>query len=76
MMVIQHTDFTIHGSNITVLGFGRVGMSVARTFHALGAKVKVGARKSEHIARITEMGLILFIYKILEKEVKDTDIVN
>ena len=59
MMAIQHTDFTIHGSNIAVLGLGRVGMSVARAFHALGAKVKVGARKSEHIARITEMGLTI-----------------
>ena len=60
MMAIQHTDFTIHGSNVTVLGLGRVGMSVARTFHMLGAKVKVGARKTEHIARITEMGLTPF----------------
>ncbi|MEH7110939.1 dipicolinic acid synthetase subunit A [Neobacillus niacini] len=74
MMAIQHTDFTIHGSNIAVLGLGRVGMSVARTFHALGAKVKVGARKSEHLARITEMGLTPFHLNELDKEVKDTDI--
>jgi dipicolinate synthase subunit A len=74
MMAIQHTDFTIHGSNIVILGLGRVGMSVARTFHALGAKVKVGARKSEHLARITEMGLEAFHLSDLEKEVRDTDI--
>jgi dipicolinate synthase subunit A len=49
-------------------------MSVARTFHALGAKVKVGARKSEHLARITEMGLEAFHLSDLEKEVRDTDI--
>lgn len=74
MLAIQHTDFTIHGSNIVVLGLGRVGMSVARTFSALGAKVKVGARKSEHIARITEMGLTPFLLTELEKNVGDTDI--
>jgi dipicolinate synthase subunit A len=74
MLAIQHTDFTIHGSNIIVLGLGRVGMSVARTFAALGAKIKVGARKSEHIARITEMGLIPFHLQDLEKSVLDTDI--
>lgn len=74
MMAIQHTDTTIHGSTITVLGLGRVGMSVARTFQALGAKVKVGARKSEHIARITEMGLTPFYLSDLENEVKDADI--
>lgn len=74
MIVIQHTDFTIHGSHVVVLGLGRVGMSVARTFAALGAKVKVGARRSEHIARITEMGLYPFHLNDLEKEVTDIDI--
>lgn len=75
MMAIQHTDFTIHGSNIAVLGLGRVGMSVARTFHALGAKIKVGARKTEHLARITEMGLTPFHLNDIEKEIRDSDIV-
>ncbi|WP_455660735.1 dipicolinic acid synthetase subunit A [Pradoshia sp.] len=74
MMAIQHTDFTIHGSNVIVLGLGRTGMSVARSFHALGAKVKVGARKTEHIARISEMGLTPFFTSDLEKEVEHADI--
>ncbi|MFO1445959.1 dipicolinic acid synthetase subunit A [Bacillus sp. Bva_UNVM-123] len=74
MMAIQHTDITIHGSTVTILGLGRVGMSVARTFAALGAKVKVGARRSEHLARITEMGLIPFHLDQLENEIKDADI--
>ncbi|MBM7586884.1 dipicolinate synthase subunit A [Bacillus pakistanensis] len=74
MMAIQHTDFTIHGSNVTVLGLGRVGMSVARTFHHLGARVKVGARKSEHLARISEMGLTPFHLDDLQNEVNDCDI--
>ncbi|MED4532465.1 dipicolinic acid synthetase subunit A [Metabacillus fastidiosus] len=71
MMVIQHTDITIHGSTIAVLGLGRVGMSVARTFAALGAKVKVGARKTADLARITEMGLQPFLLKDIEEEVTD-----
>ncbi|MCM3569050.1 dipicolinic acid synthetase subunit A [Neobacillus mesonae] len=74
MMAIQHTDFTIHGSNVAILGLGRCGMSIARAFHALGAKVKVGARKSEHLARITEMGLEPFHLTDVEKEITDTDI--
>lgn len=74
MMAIQHTDFTIHGSNITVLGLGRCGMSIARTFDAIGANVKVGARKTEHLARITEMAVTPFHLNDLEKEIKDTDI--
>lgn len=74
MMVIQHTDITIHNSKVVVLGLGRVGMSVARTFSALGAKVKVGARKSEHIARITEMGLEPFHLDDLSEKVADADV--
>lgn len=74
MMAIQHTDFTIHGSNVSVLGLGRVGMSVARSFQALGAKVKVGARKSEDIARICEMALTPFHLNDIAAEMKNVDI--
>ncbi len=75
MMAIQHTDFTIHGSKTVVLGLGRVGMTVARTFAALGAKVKVGARKSEHIARAQEMGYEAFYLRDIHSSVEDADIV-
>ncbi|RFU61578.1 dipicolinic acid synthetase subunit A [Peribacillus glennii] len=74
MMAIQHTDFTIHGSTVAVLGFGRTGMSVARTFQAIGAKVKVGARKSEDLARITEMAMTPFHLNDLATAVRDVDI--
>ena len=74
MMAIQYTDFTIHGSEVAVLGLGRVGMSVARTFQALGAKVKVGVRKSEDLARITEMALKPFHLKDIAEEMKRVDI--
>ncbi|OEH92309.1 dipicolinic acid synthetase subunit A [Bacillus solimangrovi] len=73
MMVIQHTDFTIHNSKTLVLGLGRVGMSTARAFHALGANVYVGARRSEHLARISEMGLIPFHLDDLETYASDAD---
>jgi len=73
MMAIQNTDITIHRSKVAVLGLGRVGMSVARTFSLLGAKVKVGARKTEHIARITEMGLEPFHLNDLRTEVRNID---
>ncbi|MRX70644.1 dipicolinic acid synthetase subunit A [Bacillus lacus] len=74
MMVIQHTDITIHGSNVAVLGLGRVGMSVARTFAALGANVKVGSRSSADLARAAEMALTPFPLKDLETEVRTVDV--
>ncbi|ELK44794.1 dipicolinic acid synthetase subunit A [Halobacillus sp. ACCC02827] len=57
MLVIQHTDFTIHGSKVIVFGLGRVGVGLARTFHHLGADVSVGVRTPESAARVYEMGL-------------------
>ncbi len=74
MMVIQHTDITIHHANVIILGLGRTGMSLARAFSALGAHVKVGARRPEHIARAVEMGLKAFYLKDLADQVQDNEI--
>ncbi|MDT8858975.1 dipicolinic acid synthetase subunit A [Alkalihalobacillus sp. MEB130] len=74
MMAIQHTDITIHRAKVAVLGLGRVGMSVARTFSALGAEVKVGANESHQLARITEMGLKPFHTDHIKEELKDVDL--
>lgn len=57
MMAFEHTDHTIHSSQVIVTGFGRVGNTVANKFAALGAKVSVCARSIRDLARITEMGL-------------------
>lgn len=56
-LAMEETDVTIHGANVMVLGFGRVGMTVARLFAAVGASVKVAARKPSALARAKEMGL-------------------
>ncbi|MDQ0337314.1 dipicolinate synthase subunit A [Caldalkalibacillus uzonensis] len=74
MMAIQNTDITLHGSKCVVLGLGRVGMSLARALHALGAKVLVGARKPEHLARIYEMGLTPFHIQDIKQYIHHCDI--
>ncbi|WP_102028268.1 dipicolinic acid synthetase subunit A [Salirhabdus sp. Marseille-P4669] len=74
MMAIQYTDFTIHSSNVVVIGFGRVGKTLASAFKALGAKVKVGARNKADLARIYEMGFHPFHVDDLSTEVSDCNI--
>lgn len=74
MHTIQNTDFTINGANVAILGLGRCGQSLVRTFMALGANVKVCARRSEHIARAIEMGAEAFYINQIEKEMTDVDI--
>jgi len=73
-VAIEHTDFMIHGSTVMVLGYGRVGKTIARLFDAVGANILVGARKEADLARIIEMGLTPFQLKNLAAEIDNVDI--
>lgn len=74
MMAIEHTDYTIHSSRVIVVGFGRVGSTVANKFSALGAKVSVCARSIKDLARITEMGLTAIPLDELAYHTEDCDL--
>jgi len=74
-LAMQHTDFTIHGATVVVLGFGRCGQTLARTLWALGADVRVVARQGAHLARIREMGMTPYRLEALEQAVQDANIV-
>ncbi|KIL41388.1 dipicolinate synthase subunit A [Gordoniibacillus kamchatkensis] len=74
MMAIQNTDITIHGSQCMVLGFGRTGVTMARTLQGLGAKVKVGVRRAEHFARAYEMGFQPFYTDDLYQQAANIDL--
>lgn len=75
MLAIQNTDFTIHSSKAAVLGYGRTGITLARTLSALGAKVRVGVHRPDHYARVFEAGMEPFWTRDLKSEVKDLDLV-
>jgi dipicolinate synthase subunit A len=55
-LAMEHLPITIHGSRVLVIGFGRVGETVAHVFKALGAKTMVAARRSSSLARAWEQG--------------------
>lgn len=73
-LAIEHTTTTIHRANVIVLGFGRVGFTVARLFKNVGANVTVAVRKDTDIARITEMGMKPILIKDLREEIADNTI--
>ncbi|WP_449354042.1 dipicolinate synthase subunit DpsA [Virgibacillus natechei] len=73
-LAMDEKDITIHGSNVMVLGFGRVGVTVARLFDSVGATVSVGVRDSADVARISEMGLNPVRLENLEGEIGNMDI--
>ncbi|MGZ9584583.1 dipicolinate synthase subunit DpsA [Paenibacillus marinisediminis] len=74
MMAIQHTDITLHGSDIIVLGMGRTGFTLARTLLGLGANVRIGVRRDEHFARASEMGFKPFYLRELAQSVSNIDL--
>ena len=55
-IAIENTSKIIHGSNILILGFGRIGKVLARKMSGLSAKVTCAARKDEDLAWIKAYG--------------------
>ncbi|HHV62313.1 MAG TPA: dipicolinate synthase subunit DpsA [Firmicutes bacterium] len=55
-IAMEELPITIHGCNAIVIGLGRVGMTMARTLIALGARTTVVARNPAQLARAEEMG--------------------
>lgn len=55
-IAMEETDFTLHGSNILILGFGRIGKVLSKMLNSIGANVYCEARKSEDLAWIETYG--------------------
>lgn len=51
-IAINETPFTLHGSNILICGFGRIGKILAKSLSSLGVNVTVSARKLEDLSWI------------------------
>jgi len=74
MFAIQHTDFTIHDANVTILGFGRVGKTLVQVFKGMNANVSVYARDDIDLSRIFEYHAKPVKQDELNDAVKDCDI--
>lgn len=55
-MALERTTVTVHGSTAVVLGYGRTGQTMARVLGALGARVRVIARRNGVRARAVADG--------------------
>lgn len=55
-IAIEETPKNLHGSNILVLGFGRIGKVLSHMLDGLGAKVSCEARKHSDLAWIKAYG--------------------
>lgn len=55
-IIIANTNKILHGSNVLILGFGRIGKVLAKKLDGLSAKVTCAARKDEDLAWIKAYG--------------------
>ena len=53
---IGMTDFTLNGSNILVMGYGRIGKVLSKMLTGFGANIYCEARKEKDISMIKAMG--------------------
>lgn len=74
-IAMEETMITIHGSQSCVIGFGRVGITMARTLRALGSHVTVVARDDGQLARAYEMGCVRAGFKDLHEIMNHVDLV-
>lgn len=72
---IGMTDFTLNGSNILVLGFGRIGKVIAKMLSGFGANIYCEARKPKDIAMIKAMGYSAVELENLDIVISKMDII-
>lgn len=74
LLVLQNTDFTVHNANVTVLGYGNCGMTIAHMFKQLGAKVKVAVNCEADFARLFAEGITSFHIDDFSEESYNVDV--
>ncbi len=74
-IAMQETPITIHGSKCAILGFGRIGITLAQKLHALGAEVTIAARKKRDLARGIASGYNAVNFNEIDKVLSEANIV-
>lgn len=74
-IAIEETDFTLYGSNILIMGFGRIGKILAKTLSSFGANIYCEARKEQDLTWIEALGYNKVELKNLDKTLGKYDII-
>lgn len=74
MLAMENTDYTIHSANVTILGYGRIGQTIADRFKALRAHTTVLTDNETEYARVCEQGHQVATIEELAVVAAETDI--
>ncbi len=74
-LIINNTKINLEGMNITLYGYGRVGIVLAKKLNALGAIVKVVSKERSELINAYGQGYIISDMKAPEIQLGDADVV-
>lgn len=74
-LAIENTNKILHGSEVLILGFGRIGKVLARKLAGLSVKVTCAARKDEDLAWIQAYGHKATNINAIGENLKSFDII-
>ena len=75
-LAIENTNKILHGSEVLILGFGRIGKVLARKLAGLSVKVTCAARKDEDLAWIQAYGHKATNINAIGENLKNFDIIH
>jgi len=73
-IAMEEMPITLHNSNALILGYGRVGKTLAKMLHGIGANVYVEARKYADLAWIKSYGYKPVLLSELTQTVKSINV--
>ena len=74
-VAIENTNRILHGSEVLILGFGRIGKVLARKLAGLSTKVTCAARKEEDLAWIKAYGHKGININQIDKNLSEFDVI-
>lgn len=74
-LMISETERTVFGSNVLIMGYGRIGKLLSEYTKAIGAKVYVEARKDSDITWINTRGMKAVHLDNLNEYIGEMDII-
>ncbi len=74
-VAMENTEITLHGSNVMILGFGRIGKVLAKMLQGLGANVYVEARSYADLAWISSYGYMTVHLNDIKDYLHEMDVV-
>lgn len=74
-IAMEEMPVTLHGSNVLILGFGRIGKILAKMLQGIGSNVYVEARKYSDMAWIKSYGYIPVFINELDNYIDKSDVI-